>query len=184
MQVKCNYCNGKQERGEMYCDTGKQRKYYHHPCWPLELERRIDVEKEKKQWKDLIAFIQEIHNLHEIPRTFYAFLQDIRNGTIRFQGPVNQQYKQGVGYDILLESYRLSANGIKWAQQNRDFNGNVFTELKYGLAIVKNNIGQAREAHRAKIKIQSSPVGVPVEDRETNYKPRQHQQNITAFLKE
>jgi len=169
----------------MHCDTGKQKKYYHHSCWTLELERREQLTKEKAQWGALIDYIKTIHNLYDVPPSFFPFIQDIRNGTVRFQGPVQHKQKQGIGYDVILEAYRMSADSIKWAREHKDFTINYpFSELKYGLRIVTGNMNRALERCRAKERISTTSISVPVEDGQTEYKPRQHKNDIVAFLEE
>ena len=184
VKVKCWYCNDKSERGEMYCDEfSKPRKHYHHSCWPLELERRESVKKEREEWDTLLEYIKHVHNFTFIPPTFSSFLQDLRNGTVRFQGPVQKQYKQGIPYNVILEAYRLASDSILWSMQNKSF-VNDLGALKYGLTIAKSNINQAHERVKIKTRTASLPVSAPESNAEYQYKPRQTHKDISQFLKE
>lgn len=186
-QVKCHYCLEKSEKSEMYCDNSKKpRKYYHHSCWPLELQEREQADKKRSELKILVSFIEEVHDLFEMPRQFYPFIQDIVGGTVRFQGPVQKHGKQGVGYDILLEAYKLSEDRIRWARQNKDFVG-VFAELKYGLTIVKSNINQAMVNARRKMDAERRKevvsVDLPYINKEITYKKKESSRSL-KFIEE
>lgn len=171
----------------MYCDyTNKPKRYYHHNCWENEVVRREELSKEKTEWGALIDFIKQVHSLYDVPRPFYPFLQDIRNGTVRFGGAVQNKHKEGIKYSVLLEAYRMSAENIKWARKNKNFNNNTFAELKYGLAIVKGNIGTAIERVLTRSRLQSAVV-MTQESQDVGYKPRVQElakNSITAFLDE
>ena len=185
MQVKCGLCGTKQEKSEMYCDAGKQKKYFHHSCWPVEQQRREEVAKEKEGLGLLLNYVKTVHNLYDVPKPFIPFLQDIRNGTVRFQGPVQQKKKQGIPYDVILEAYRMSTDSIRWARANKDFTvGFPFSELKYGLRIVTGNLNRAMERCRAKERTSTLTVNAPIQDREATYKPRKADNDIADFLKE
>lgn len=146
-------------------DSGrKMRKYFHHKCLIKHKEKQKFIDEEKKRLDDLVKFVGSIHNIPKnesgvplLPRQWYHWIQDLRNGTNRYTKgfKIQKQYKKGVGYDVLEEAYKLSRDGIQWAKMSKKFK-DTLGEIRYGLAIVCNKIPDAvrsieRKDHEEKI---------------------------------
>lgn len=159
-KVKCQYCEEKSPKDEMHCEakpTGQfnkngsekmQRKYWHHDCFEKELKDREFKEKEQAELDELNATLIRIHNIKgfkdedpKIPSTFFPFLQEIRNGTILF-GQRVKKYKQGIRYKYINYTYLFCEENIEYARRTKEFK-DLMAELRYCLAIVKNNIEDA-----------------------------------------
>ena len=186
MQVKCGLCGTKQEKSEMYCDAGKQKKYYHHSCWTMELERRDFAEKEKTGWNNLYGYVHRLYNFHApIPPQFVHVLQDLRNGTVRYKGPVIKGNKDGVPYEVILSAYRLAEQKIIQSKAKTDTFDNDFLRLKYGFSIMLSYLNQAYTQHQRQIEAGKRMAAViPVEVVEVEYKKKKHGRDISAFLEE
>jgi len=185
MLVKCQWCGKKSERDEM----SKIKKGYIHPECLVKYEaEQEEKQREREQLDRLIKTIKQIHDIPAeipLPNNFYPFLQDLRNGTIRFRGPVQKKRKQGVGYDVIEEAYCLAQKGIEWAKNNKNFEGSLINELKYGLAIVRDKLNQARnnliKFQRTRT-IKKDPM--PIVERATEYKQKEYEKDITDYLED
>lgn len=171
MLVICQWCREKSEREEMLFEQqGRAKKYYHVECHAKYLEEKEEKQLEVQRLDRLVQVIKSIHNIKDVPKGLYPFIQDLRNGTIRFRGPVLKKSKKGIPYEVIEESYRMSADSIAWSKRSKDFK-NTMAELKYGLAIVSNNINDAyknirqREMANASISLMNKPDGKKVEYR-------------------
>lgn len=163
---------------------GKSRKYYHADCFA---EHQADKQKraeEAAKLDSLVETIKDIHGLISIPKQFYPFIQDMRNGTIRFQGKPIKKYKQGVPYEIIEQAYKLSKDSIHWSKENKNFK-NSSGELRYGLAIVSNKINDASAYMRNRQKQQSAAAAMQKpSERKVEYKKRENKKDISDFLEE
>lgn len=186
MLVKCQWCGKKTERNEM----SKIKKGYIHPECLIKYEaEQAKKELEREQLDSLVKTIKQIHNIPDeipLPNSFYPFLQDLRNGTTRFRGPVQKKRKQGVGYDVIEEAYHLAQKGIEWAKDgNRDFKGSLNKELNYGLAVVRDKLNQAQNNL---IKLQrtrtTKKAPMPIVDSATEYKQKEYEKDITDYLED
>ena len=167
----------------MYADEeGKRRSYYHHSCWPNEQTRREEAEKERKALKELCEYIMELHGFRLLPKSFFPFLQDLRNGTVRFQGPVQSKYKQGIPYEVIHEAYRLCQDNIAWAKRNKRFSSDL-AEVKYGFAIIQNNINQAYESWQRKQQASQAVSIATPQGKEVTYKKRT-QEDISSIVED
>lgn len=123
--------------------AGKQHKYIHPECFPLYLKDKEFKEQENRELQELLETIKQIHRIDLIPPAFYPFIQEVRNGDVLF-GKIEKKYKEGIPYQIIDYTYEFCDEKIAWAKANKQFN-NVLSELKYGLAIVKNNVENAKK---------------------------------------
>lgn len=186
MQVKCNYCNTKSERSDMYCDEGKQRKYFHHSCWTLEQERRHKVAKESIEWDSLYAYLKRLYGFNApLPPQFIHVLQDLRNGTVRYKGPLQRGYKEGVPYQIILNAYKLSEQQIIQAKSKTDTFENDFLRLKYGFSIMLNYLNQSYAQWQKQVESEKRiHVANPMDIKPVEYKKAESKKDISAFLEE
>lgn len=141
MQVKCQWCKNKDEKETMTSEqVGKQNKYYHPNCYDQYLIDKEFKQQERLELDSLVEIIKRVHDIKIIPNQFYPYLQQLRNDDVLF-GKLKKQYKQGVSYKVITDTYEYCQKDIAWAKGNKDFNGTL-QELKYGLAIIKNKIDQ------------------------------------------
>ncbi len=184
MQVICQYCRNKSERDEMLFEQqGKSKKYYHVECYAKYLVEREEKQKEVQRLDELMQVIKGIHGIDDIPKGFYPFIQDLRNGTIRFRGPVLKKYKEGVPYEVIEEAYRMSESSIAWSKQNKSFK-NTMAELKYGLAIVSNNVNDAYKNIRQRKRLNASMALMQKPDENKVEYRKKASEDITDFVEE
>ena len=148
VKVKCQWCQNKDEKETMTSEQiGKQNRYYHPNCYDQYLIDKEFKQQERLELDSLVDVIKRVHDIKIIPNQFYPYLQQLRNDDVLF-GKLKKQYKQGVSYKVITDTYEYCQKDIAWAKGNKDFK-QVMAELKYGLAIVKNNIeNMTREKHK------------------------------------
>lgn len=152
-KVKCQYCLKVEESNKMRkSDKGK---YYHiEECYEKYLKEAEFKRKEAQKKDNLVNCIAKIHGLDSyllIPKAFYPYIEDVRNDS-RLFGKLKKSYKNGIPYEAIEYTYEYCKDKISWAKQNKEFK-NILSELKYGLAIVRNNLADAKN-HHEKIKKQ------------------------------
>lgn len=152
--VKCRHCEetelyterfDKMEIESKTSDTGKTKNFYYHKgdCWSKHQKEQDFIKDELKKKDELNDVIKSIYNLKfQIPPRIWELLQDLRNGTNRYQKFFKKKYKQGIPYDVLAQAYRMSTDSIKWAKLNRRFR-NTEEELRYGVRIMQSKIEDA-----------------------------------------
>ncbi|MNX90085.1 hypothetical protein D3C86_1221190 [compost metagenome] len=144
----------------------EDKRYYHKVfCHEKYLQDKEFKQLEREQMDDLVSTIIKVHKLQgraSIPHTFYPFVQDIRNDSQLF-GRMDKRYKQGVTYKVIEDTYEYCSDKIEWARGNKEFK-NILSELKYCLAIVRNNIencireGKKNAQHRADAHLLTSRI--------------------------
>lgn len=138
--MKCPVCEQYGHKDKMTKEADK--KYYHNEyCHERYLRNKAFKQKEKEELDSLINTIVRLHKLQSIstfPRTFYPFIQELRNDSVLF-GKIERRYKEGLTYKTIEDTYLYCEEKIEWAKGNKEFK-NVMSELKYCFAIVKNNI--------------------------------------------
>lgn len=182
--VKCQTCKLSTEPKEQMI---KDKKGYFHPgeCYSKYLNDVAFNEKENNEKASLYDTICLIHNISIIDKRFYPFIEDLRNGSIRFQGKPIEKKKQGVEYSIIKEAYLASANDIKYWKANKQFDS-CFGELKYCLTIVTGKINeivkqkQQKERAEQEIKHKTTRI-VHIDDIGTNRK-KEDALDISDFL--
>lgn len=120
----------------------EDKRYYHleycHTKWKRDRAFKL---KEREEMDSLVSTIVRLHKLQSVatfPRTFYPFIQELRNDSVLF-GKIERRYKEGLTYKTIEDTYLYCADKIEWAKGNKEFK-NVMSELRYCFAIVKNNI--------------------------------------------
>jgi hypothetical protein len=150
--LKCQFCKERvpfEQKDEMVIDvvvsvTNKEyKKYIHRKCYPAYLKHKEFIEQENRERDELNKVVMEIHGLMVSPnKSWWEMVQDLRNGTNRYEKFWKKRYKQGVPYRVVKEAYLLAKNDIEWAKLNKKFE-RVEQELKYGLAIAVNRLNDA-----------------------------------------
>lgn len=146
--VTCQWCKNKDEKHLMQ----KESKGFYHienciSAYLMDKEyKRIEREKQT-QLAEKIADVHGLDSIQLIPRQIYPLIEDIRNDSTLF-GKLKKQYKKGIPYEAIAFTYEYCREKVQWAKANKDFK-NTFFELKYCLAIVRNNLADAKE-HAAK----------------------------------
>ena len=178
--LKCQWCNTK-DRDEKVKD---KKGYYHKKCFDEFLEYKKFKEKEKQDFALLLETICKIHRIDLIPNQFYPFLQEIRNGSVLF-GKVKKSYKEGIEYNIIKQTYEYCQDNINWAKNNKEFK-DTLQELKYGLAIIKNNINKIvqrekkkNEEQRRKIKTENIDE---LDESNIKYNNKKNKYDISDFI--
>jgi hypothetical protein len=138
--LKCPVCEQFGHKDKMTKETDK--KYYHNEyCHDRYLRDKAFKLKEKEELDSLVNTIVKLHKLQSVatfPRTFYPFIQELRNDSVLF-GKIERRYKEGLTYKTIEDTYLYCSEKIEWARGNKEFK-NIMSELKYCFAIVKNNI--------------------------------------------
>lgn len=142
--VKCQKCGIKSEKSLMTQD--KSKKYYHTlNCYDEYLAEKAFKKKEaeaKLQLSLKIAEVYELESYKLIPSSIYAYIEDIRNDSTLF-GKLGKQYKAGIPFEGIAYTYEFCKDRIREARRKVEFK-NFMAELKYGLAIVRNNLVDAK----------------------------------------
>lgn len=153
--VKCQECGNTElyterlEKMEIVSKTSettnKTRNFYYHKgkCWDKHNKNQNFIVDELGKRDELDIVIKKIYNIkYQVPPRIWQMIQDLRNGTNRFQKFFKKRYKEGVPYDVIAEAYRMSGDSIKWAKLNRRFRDKE-EEMRYGLKIVQSKIEDA-----------------------------------------
>lgn len=146
--LKCPVCGQYGTKEDMVRETDKRHyhKEYCHEKWKRE---RVFKQKEQEELDSLTDAIVKIHKLQSrqsMPKSFYPFIQDLRNDSVLF-GKLDRKYKQGATYKVIEDTYDYCSEKIEWARGNKEFK-TIMAELKYCFAIVKNNIENSIRANR------------------------------------
>jgi hypothetical protein len=148
---KCQVCGHKKEEDLMEVvtivspTTQKKRnlRYCKDDCYDSYLKEREFKRIEREELDYLTDVILKVHGIEVIPKQFFPHLQDIRNGSILF-GKIKRKQKKGYSYKVIAETYKHVEESIDWAKKTKTFN-DTMSELKYGLAIVCNNLSLVRD---------------------------------------
>lgn len=152
---KCAYCKTNTDKKDIikyideYAKTPKKLNMCSNECIDNYKEEQIFKVKERKEYIDLCEYIMKIHNQTFLPNSFYFILRELRDGTIRQEGINIKKHNQGVPWNDLLISYKYSEETIIKSINTKIFN-NLIGELKYCLAIVKNNLKKAKQQNNQK----------------------------------
>lgn len=111
-----------------------------------EEEKKKYIQKEREARHKLILKIAEIYELESyklIPSNFHPYIEDMRNDSTLF-GKLGKKYKQGIPYSGIEYTYEYCREKIHYAKKTKTFR-TFMDELKYGLAIVRNNLVDAKK---------------------------------------
>lgn len=184
-QVKCQQCGQKGDKEKMIQE--KSKKYYHaEVCHGKFIKQQEFKTKEREELHNLVELIKDIHDKEVIPGGFFPYLQGLRNGDVLF-GKVKKQYKKGVSFNLIADTYEYCKDKIDWAKKNKRFD-DTMQELKYGLAIVKNNIDKVKDLNRIRDiqkQLQEADYKKHCKDyveTELKYKKKENKNDISEFL--
>lgn len=194
-RAKCQFCGLGIDKEDLELVEEKvgsngrvSRKYCHKQCVGKYNEQKAFLEKEKAERNALIQVIKKIHNIHDIPRQFYPFLEKLRNGNVTINNR-EKKYKEGFDYKLIAQTYIYCRNDILKAKQRIQFDS-LFGELKYGFQIVNDKINYVKElrdkwtAEKTKKEImqtEKDKTALQLE-REWKYKKRNAGVDITQFV--
>lgn len=199
--VKCRTCGETvpfsdrlelMEVKEIYSETTKKtkREYYHKgQCWDKFQEQEQFIKKEMQEKDELNMTIKNLHNIkYQIPSRIWEMIQDLRNGTNRYEKFWKRKYKGGVPYPVIREAYLMSKDDIEWAKLNRRF-PTVEQEMSYCLRIIQKKLNDAHkkiERSRqsesfAKAK-EKNVIRDISEDREVKYEKKKSKFDISHIL--
>jgi hypothetical protein len=190
--VKCPHCleyELKKEKDKMVqIKVGKVNRYLHENCY------QDYVFNEKVKQKNIIMrdqlgdYLKQLHNIKLIPQNFWFAIEDIRNGSERFQErrKIKNGKREGYNYDVILKAYQLKNKNISWAIQNKKFHNKV-GEMNYCLRIAENYLIEAdvvlkKEKRKQKIvelhEQRQREEEPKFERREVEYKKREYKHDI------
>lgn len=168
--VKCQICGLKEDKSLMTQD--KNKKYYHtENCYDKYLTDRAYKQKEaasKLQLSHKIAEVYELESYKLIPSSIYTYIEDIRNDSTLF-GKLGKNYKAGIPYEGIAYTYEFCKDRIR-DSRNKVLFKNFMGELKYGLAIIRNNLVDAKNhAIQQKRNEKIKDISLNVNDEQEKY---------------
>ena len=191
-QVKCGFCGVKAEKPLMIQDINK--KYYHREyCYDKHLVdkefRRIEASK-KLAMSLVIAKVYGLSSYKLIPPAIYPHIEDIRNDSELF-GRLGKNYKNGIKYEGISYTYEFVRDKIREADRTKVFK-NEMDRFKYGLAIVRNNLGDAKshfelsqmskETSKIKMDNMDNEIQETLNDDEVVYRSKKTANDISKYL--
>jgi hypothetical protein len=198
--VKCQYvkCGGHvpiQEKDTLIVEVKvsesgtKKNIYYHHECYPKYLKEQEFIRDELLERDELDRVVKSIYGFKlQLPAKFWWMIQDLRNGTNRFESFFKKRYKKGISYDIIREAYMLGKQDIEWAKMSKRF-ASLEQELRYGLRIMQSKLNDADrkiKTREQQAKINKAMEQVHIEDmrdnREVSFKRKQDDSDFSYLL--
>ncbi|MDF2503879.1 hypothetical protein [Clostridium sp.] len=193
-RCKCKYCN-RDIYGDIfeYTDiSGKKPKVLKmcsQKCVDMYDKEIQKKQKEKEIREELFTLIMQIHNQTYLPNYFYVLIGDLTNGTVRQKGVLidKKNEKKGITWEDILNGYKYSEKTIRsLLDRKKDFN-DITSELKYCLAIVKNNLPKAKQYFKQKKKIEKESKIVVDDiyinnDENHEYKKKDFKNDISKLL--
>lgn len=158
-EVKCQWCGSKGVKKEMLCEakpTGKYnkngtekyiRKYFHDKCYVQYEKDKAFKEKEANEFDELYLYLKDLHRLEGLSKRMIERLQDLRNGTVKYQSQKVKRYKKGVPFRDILDTYKYSEQQLHKARDYKQFES-PWHEFAYFLSIVVSNINEVKERNR------------------------------------
>lgn len=185
----CRWCREKDTDDKMtIVKVGKQNYRYHtEKCYEEYLKDKKFKEQESKELDELVETIKKVHDIEKIPRQFYPYLQDLRNGTELFGRIGQKKSKEGYRYKTIAETYLQCSDKIEWAKLNKNFK-DTLSMLKYTYAIITNNIDQVKKqmdrAEENKMTNKEVDQLIDYDIKAASYKPQDDEDelNISEFL--
>ena len=94
-----------------YISNVKRR--FHKDCHEQFLIDKKFKEKEKAELDSWIETIKDVHRLKTVPRQFYPYINDLRNGNELFGKVGEKKSKEGYEFSVIEATYRDMVDGIK-----------------------------------------------------------------------
>jgi len=157
----CQICREKdvKENMEVYSITSEKtgkttNKYYHKgKCWEKFIKEKEESEREQRERDELDSVLRSLFNIKvKYPDSIWWMIEDLRNGTNRFQKFWKKKYKKGYPYSVIAEAYRMSKDDIEWARLNRHFK-DLGQEMRYSLKIIQSKL---EDAYKKRIRTEQS----------------------------
>lgn len=187
---KCKLCNTEIQKNDeiIYIDETYKKprkiKVCSQKCCE-EYANKVKLKlKEKEDYKKLCEYIMQIHKQDFLPDYFYILLTDLRNGTIRQKGIIVNKKKEGVSWEDILNAYKYCEKDILHILDVKKDFGSFINELKYCLAIVKNNMINAKKYFNQKEINDNLDKNVNVENinNKYTYKKKEFKNDISNIL--
>ncbi|EJW14111.1 hypothetical protein M5X00_26185 [Paenibacillus alvei] len=196
--VKCQYCGQTvpfKERDTLAHEVkvsskGKSvNQYWHHECYPKELEKREFLLNEQKQKDEMFETVKKIYKINFSPsKSWWEMIADLREGTNRYQKFWKKRYKQGVPFNVIREAFILSVADIEWARMAKNFKS-LEQEMRYGLMIMQGKVNDAfrkMKTREQQSKMNEAMEVVHIEDmkdnREVSFKKTQQENRDYSYL--
>ncbi|MGE7840635.1 hypothetical protein ACQKNX_07580 [Lysinibacillus sp. NPDC093712] len=177
---KCQWCKEVGEKEVMYCDekpTGQFnkngspkmfRKYFHSTCHDLQLKDKEYKLVEADKLTDLYNYILSLHNIIALDGRMMEKIQDLRNGSVKINNKKVTKYKEGVPYEVMLQTYIHLASTIDGILHSMHFN-EKWNEFSYIFGtvtrsvndVMKMNKHQDKQIHKAQ-SVPSAEVEIQV----------------------
>lgn len=196
--VKCQFCKESvpiKEKDTLakevkVSESGRKKTdYYHQDCYPKHLKQQEFFKKELEERDRLDLVVKKLYNVKlQLPHQFWTMIQDLRNGTNRFEKFWTKKYKNGVSYEIIKEAYLLSVQDIEWARMSKKFKS-LDQELRYGLRCMQGKLNDAyrkikTREQQAKTNEAMEQVHIEnmKENREVSFKKKQQENRDYSYL--
>jgi hypothetical protein len=196
---KCQVCNEVSRRSELIVvdiresskvrkdgTPGLIRKYVHPDCHPLYLEQKKFKEIEAKKLDDLYRYLMDLHKFVNVDDRMFVFLQDLRNGTIILKGFRFKKYKEGVPFELMLQTYKYLSKTIDNILRTMTFK-DKWQEFLYVFVVMERCINEVNEMNKrqqkhekkmnAPVNAETIEINVPVKK-----KKGKDELDITDFL--
>jgi hypothetical protein len=171
-------------------DAGiKANLYYHPECYPKHLEHQEFIKKDLQQKDELNETVKKIYNLNfDMPKRWWGYIGDLREGTNRHEKFWKKKYKQGVPYNVIKEAFLLSVQDIQWARMSKNFK-TIDKELQYGLMIMQGKVNDAyrkmkTREQQTKINeaLEQTQIKEMSENREVSFKKTEKDKDYSYLL--
>lgn len=150
-KVKCPICGQFDMRSNMTEESDK--KFYHvNECHQKYIGKQELKKIENQQWSDLYEYIKVLHGLINVPTRNIKRLHELRNGFDFKEGKKFQRYKQGAGYDLMLEAYKLQEDKIKWFIKDVLNDGKDASDINKCISMMLNGLNTAWQNRQIRIK--------------------------------
>lgn len=172
---KCHWCKDNGEKELMHCDekpTGKFnkngspkmfRKYFHIECHELQLKDKEYKQVETAKLTDLYNHILKIHNIIALDGRMMEKIQDLRNGSVKINNKKVTKYKEGVPYEVMLQTYIYLASTIDGILHSMHFN-EKWNEFSYIFGTVTRSVNDVMLMNKQRDKQIEKMQNVPSEE--------------------
>ncbi len=123
------------------------RKYFHGDCFEAYNQDKKFKENEATEFDELYNYLLNLHRLERLDSRMIERIQDIRNGTVKYQNRKIKRYKEGVPFTKILEAYKFSEQQLHNVRNYKTLETS-WQEFTYFLSIVINNLNEMKETNR------------------------------------
>ncbi|MGZ9868231.1 hypothetical protein ACU3L3_07390 [Priestia endophytica] len=127
------------------------RKYFHSSCYEEYLRDKAFKEKEMQELEKLYDYILKLHNIEALDGRMMEKVQDLRNGSIKYQGKKIKRYKNGVTYTGMLLTYQHLESTIQRILDSMHFE-EKWNEFSYIFGTMVRGIEDAKVAYKRELK--------------------------------